>query len=79
MKNYDWWETMFFVKWKMDFEIEEEALSIYYFICSCNNMIKKIEDQEKEKEINLGQRMASWKKYKRNSSFHTKRVKVDRF
>ena len=23
---------------------------------------KKIEDQEKEKEINLGQRMASWKK-----------------
>ena len=34
----------------MDFEIEEEALSIYYFICSCNNIIKKLKTKERKKK-----------------------------
>ena len=64
-------EWGFFMKRMMDFEIEDQAFVVFYLNCSWNIMIK-LKTKKKEKEINLSQRMASWKKCKRSLSFHTK-------
>ena len=34
----------------MAFKIEEETVSVFYFICSCNNMRKKLKTKKSKRD-----------------------------
>ena len=62
-------EWGFYRKWKMGFEIEEENISVFYFICSCNKMIKKLKTKKSKKRSTW----AKWWPLERNTkgSYHS--------